>query len=76
MEKKEQSFQETMTEILQAKKASEKVVNKFIRDTKRVQIPFMQVMSAIKTREGRNWELRKHKERQDKLDSVNNSPEV
>lgn len=63
-----------MAEILVAKKAPEKVVNKFIRDTKRVQIPFKQVISAIKTREGRIWELRKNKERQDKLDTVNNSP--
>jgi len=29
-----------MVEILTAKKASERVINKFIKDTNRVQIPF------------------------------------
>ena len=73
MDKKGQTFQETMVELLQAKKASEKVVNKFIKDTSRVDIPFKSVLAAIKAREGRNWEQRKIKERAER--QLNDSPE-
>ena len=59
MEKKGQTFQDTMIDILREKKATEKVINKFIRDTSRIQIPFKIVVGAIKSREGRNWEQRK-----------------
>ena len=48
-----------MVQILREKKASEKVINKFSKDTTRIQIPFQSVVGAIKKREGANWEKRK-----------------
>jgi hypothetical protein len=39
-----------MVEILITKKAPERVINKFIRDNNQIQIPFGEIMNAIKTR--------------------------
>ena len=48
-----------MVDILTQKKAKEQVINKFIKDTSRVSIPFQAIVNAIKSREGRNWQKRK-----------------
>jgi len=40
MEKKGQTFQEAMVEILTAKKAPERLISKFIKDNNKVKIPF------------------------------------
>ena len=40
MDKNELTYQEAIVQILKQHKAAEKVVNKFIRDSNRVPIPF------------------------------------
>ena len=55
MEKKNQTFQEVMQEILTLKKATGFVIKKFEKDTNQVEIPFQAVVDAIKLRETRNW---------------------
>lgn len=59
MERKGQTFQEAMVDILTAKKASKEVISKFIKDTNRVQIPFGKIMLAVKQRESTAWARRK-----------------
>ena len=56
--------------ILEQKHAPEKVIRQYARDTNNDTVPFQPILNAIKAREGRNWELRKLKER---LDSRLNS---
>ena len=51
MEKKEQTFQEAMVEILEQKRAELSVINKFLRETKKVSIPFYELVSAVRDRE-------------------------
>ena len=51
MEKKEQTFQETMVEILEQKRADLSVINRFLRETKKVSIPFYELVSAVRARE-------------------------
>lgn len=65
MEKKGQSYKDTMVEILTQKKAPEKVIRAFMRDKVNDQIPFQPILNAIKAREGKNWEQRKIRERVD-----------
>jgi len=55
MEKQQQTYQEVLVDILKDRKATEKVVNKFIRDNNRVKIPFQEILNAVKSREGRIW---------------------
>lgn len=55
MEKKNQSFQETMLETLMQKNASEQVIKQFKRENKNEYVPFTPILQAIKEREGRNW---------------------
>ena len=51
MEKKEQTFQETMVEILEQKRADLNVINRFLRETKKVSIPFYELVNAVRVRE-------------------------
>ena len=53
MDKKGQTFQEAMTEILNTKKASPLVIQKFSRDTTKMQIPFKEILDIIKERESK-----------------------
>ena len=48
MEKKEQTFQETMVEILEQKRADLNVINRFLRETKKVSIPFYELVNAVR----------------------------
>lgn len=40
MEKNQLTYQEVVVQILQQRKASEKIINKFVRDSNRIPIPF------------------------------------
>ena len=70
MDKKGQTFQEAMTEILTTKKAPNLVIQKFSRDTNKMQIPFKEILDAIKERESKAWMKRKIGQRQSEIDRV------
>ena len=55
MEKQQKTYQEVLVDILKQRNATEKVINKFIKDQTRVKIPFSEILGAIKSREGRIW---------------------
>jgi len=44
---------------LKERKATDKVINKFIKNTNRVKIPFSEILEAVKSREGRLWNVKK-----------------
>ena len=48
-----------MVEILQQKRAPEKVILQFVQDKSNEKVPFQIILDAIKAREGKNWEQRK-----------------
>lgn len=45
--------------MLKQAKASEKVVNKFVKDTQTLKIPFAQIVQAVRAQEEKSWIARK-----------------
>ena len=62
MDKSGQTYQEVLVDLLKERKATEKVINKYIKDSKKVTIPFSHILQAIKSREGRSWHENKKQE--------------
>lgn len=52
-------------QLLRQAKASEKVVNKFLKETQTLNVPFAQIVSAIRLQEEIKWNLRNKQEMRD-----------
>ena len=48
MENQDQSFAQTIYLLLKKHKAPEKVLNKFLKDTLSLDLPFAQIVSAVR----------------------------
>ena len=59
MGKQQQSYQEVLVDILKERNASEKVINQFRRDTAQLEIPFKEIVDAVKSREVGRWKHKK-----------------
>lgn len=59
MEEENTTFQQTLVSLLRQAKASEKMINRFLRDTQNLNVPFAEIVSAVRSKEGEEWIKRK-----------------